>query len=645
MNDDMPTRFEAMTRAGRLRDVLSDCLPHPFVSYLLHNRRRHLSPFRSFFERVLSVSSPFPRLRALAQNIVLAQELSWPARHFRALPHPRDCRFSTSNDWLEPVIAALFAEPATRRLWMQAVDEQVAQRSTHLLQAIDQAAHTQPLPLCQEVVLVGAGPLACLLSSLLAPLYRVTVITEETALGRPWRQRPLFQNSSASFTDGTLPPLPLMGGPTTRLIGWHLFNLFDTSLLTEAAEDIKRVHCADGGSKAYASGFIYGELIASNLVLSVDEVLLHQRVEAKETTRLTDRSLRLTLIDTRDGTRRSLRAQAVFFVTGPGPERSRLPDVRSQILYQQANEQVRRNLQKRARCLSWYREALLALESETQSSGVRAEMEWVRTMIQQTVGRIELPPVRTLSMLEALYAFWQEQTGAEPAALPDLFSAPTLAFIGNGDTARTLKELVDGTGPQRAYSQGVRPQPPRRATLYNEAATNAEQYIRTNRRRYAEVWTPGTTAIASKALRYRLVARKGGTVGVEVTHRDTSGMLRRRRYDALFDCTGLERATLAEQLEAAALSVQEIRDLDGAVVARGDEQGGLFLVGAAAGLPPEQLPSDLQRLLQRLQIKENTLALWVNAALAERLAYRYVVSHPPTKPGVFGGTLEQDHIW
>ena len=152
-------------------------------------------------------------------------------------------------------------------------------------------------------------------------------------------------------------------------------------------------------------------------------------------------------------------------------------------------------------------------------------------------------------------------------------------------------------------------------------------YDRSNRRRYQGIYTPGTRTIATKATQYRVLAE--GT-GVEVTHREREGARRRRRYRYVFDCTGLDRRPIASQL-APALPVQAIRDLQGVVVATGNEEANLFLVGAAAGMSASELPDALQTIFRTLGIAENSISLWVNGLLAERLAYTFAATHAHTK--------------
>jgi hypothetical protein len=155
-------------------------------------------------------------------------------------------------------------------------------------------------------------------------------------------------------------------------------------------------------------------------------------------------------------------------------------------------------------------------------------------------------------------------------------------------------------------------------------------YAAANRRRYADVFTPQTRAIPRKASRYRLVSDKLGRVRVEVSYRDDAGTLHRNRYSFVFDATGLARFPL-EALLPPTFQVRDVPDLQGVLVARGDVQANLFIVGSATGARAPALPPELQRIVVALGIPENTISLWVNGLLAERLAYTYLARRPLTK--------------
>jgi hypothetical protein len=638
-------RNQEIADLSALREKLLQRVSCP-VSFHLQNRRKHLRPFLPFFQRILDEHASSPRLRSLAANLALARRLEWPLSLFRDLPSTIDRRFNEPDDLLEPIFAAIFEEPAILRQWMKVLDAQVEVSSCANLERTDQAAQAQWLPFQKDVVLVGGGPLTSIVASILGPLFHVTVITEQRALGMPWRNRPLFLNSSAAITDVNAPGLPLLGGSTTRVIGNQQLDLLDTGLLL--GTETKAVRCLDGTSVEYASGFRFGDLIATDIVLCADDFFVNQRVEVDQLHPLTDGSIQLTLMDTNNGSRRLIRARAVFFLTGPGHERSGVPDALSQEISREATNQLEVTLQQLRQQIWWYRDALARLEAEPSGTAeIHVQRQWMRERIRQQMHHFTLPRILTLTALEQLYAFWRGELGADPACFPlmDLIGrSRSVALIGNGDTARILKELLDARGPDNAY-------PPRykgraasvRATFYNEVATSPQEYDQMNRRRYQGIFTPNTTALPFKAKQYRLTMTGNGKSRVEVTHLDEQGKRRRRRYEYAFEATGLERSPL-EQIFPTSCSIQTIRDLEGNLVARGNADLRVFLCGAAAGLTMRELPEGLQRILEILEIPENSISLWVNGLLAERLAYTYAATQSPTKHlphGTFGNRKER----
>jgi hypothetical protein len=155
-------------------------------------------------------------------------------------------------------------------------------------------------------------------------------------------------------------------------------------------------------------------------------------------------------------------------------------------------------------------------------------------------------------------------------------------------------------------------------------------YAATTRRRYGDVFTPETRGVPQKASRYRLITDSFGRVRVEVSYRDDAGILRRNRYGYVFDATGLSRFPV-EALLPPIFQMGEVGDLLGVVVARGDVAANLFFAGSATGTLAPALPPSLQGIITALGIPENTISLWVNGLLAERLAYTFLAKRPLTK--------------
>ncbi|HEX6777069.1 MAG TPA: hypothetical protein VF099_02655 [Ktedonobacterales bacterium] len=627
-----------------LRAEILTRVPFP-VDWQMQNRQARLRPFASFFERILDPDSPSPRMRSLVQKLAQAslfRQCGWQTRDVRQTPEVFDSRFNDAEDLVVPVFEILFAERESGLLplWMRELDAHVEATSRTTLQTMDEAARGGLPPLRKDVVLVGGGPLTSIVASVLGPYFQVTVITEQRGLGKPWRNRPLFINSSCEVRNFNGSPLPLLGGTTTRVIGRGQWNNLEASLLLQAS-DTKNVSCDNGSVARYAAGPRLGDLIATDIVLNADDYLVGQRVDISQMGRNPDGSLQVVLVDTQDGRQRTIHATACFMLTGPGPEQSKVPEAASQRLYQAAAEQIDLAIREARIDLAQARAVLEAFETAfpTQEPLV---LEVRRKQVATEVSRIaqgvqrRLPRLLTLTAVEKLTELWSEleELGAEPETFPladVLTTQEAIAYIGSGDTTRTLKELVDGNGPACAYPEGwKRRRRGGRATIYNEAAASPQVYAATTRRRYSDVFTPETRGVPQKAGRYRLVADRFGRVRVEVSYRDETGALRRNRYGYVFDATGLSRFPV-EALLPPTFQMSEVPDLQGVVVARGDVQANLFIAGSATGALAPALPTGLQGIIAALGIPENTISLWVNGLLAERLAYTYVAKRPLTK--------------
>jgi hypothetical protein len=617
-------------------------VPFP-VDWQMQNRQAHLRPFASFFERIISPDSPSPRMRSLVQKLATAalfRQCGWQKRDIRQAPEVFDPRFNDAEDLVVPMFETLFAERETGLLplWMRELDTHVEAMSRTTLQAMDEAERGGLPPLRKDVVLVGGGPLTSIVASVLGPYFQVTVITEQRGLGNPWRNRPLFINSSCEVRNFNGSPLPLLGGTTTRVIGRGQWNNLEANVLLQTS-DIKGVSCDNGSVAQYAAGPRLGDLIATDIVLNADDYLVGQRVDVSQMGRNPDGSLQMVLVDTEDGRRRTIQASACFLLTGPGPEQSKVPDVAAQRLYQLASEQSDRMIREARTQLAQERYILQRYDRSFPDPELqkrrRQQSSREATRIAGVI-QLQLPHLLTLTAVEKLYELWSEleELGADPEAFPladVLTTQEAIAYIGSGDTTRTLKELVDGNGPACAYPVGwKRRRRGGRATIYNEAATSPQLYAAINRRRYGDVYTPETRAVPQKAGRYRLVTDRFGRVRVEVSYRDDAGTLRRNRYSYVFDATGLSRFPV-EALLPAIFQMSEVPDLQGNVVARGDVQANLFIAGSATGSLAPSLPPQLQSIIQALGIPENTISLWANGLLAERLAYTYVAKRPLTK--------------
>lgn len=630
----------------RLREELLKRVGQP-VAWLMKNRAEHLRPFAGFFEQLLSPDSPNPAMRDLVAGLArnaLASQYGMPAQELRPSPQGIDPRFNDTADLIPLLFRIIFQDDELLDQWLRLLDGHVSASSTANLAAMDQAAARAAAPVRKNVVLVGGGPLTSIVASMLGAFFNVTVVTAQRGLGKPWRNRKSIRlNSSCSIADFGAPPLPLLGGPTTRATASQQWNSLDVDLLLVAAE-VLTVVCDNGSSVDYPPGYLLGALVATNILFHADDYLERQWVDVRRMKRNPDGSLRMTLVDTDDGVVRELDADAVFLCTGPAKEQSKLKSASSQRLYQAAADQIDLALREARIDLKQLRGVQQGLE-ESYPTAEPLVLELRRrligrqaTDIARGIGR-RLPHLLTLTTLEKVYDIWDEleALGAEPESFPlaDVVSGgKSIGYIGDADTARTLKEWAegaDGKGPRRAYPRGFQltgPLP--RGTIYNERATTPQEYAQNNRRRYAGVFTPTTRSIPYKASRYRLTADRRGRTRVEVTHRDAQGKRVRRLFDYAFDATGLAQGRIEEQLPPD-WQMTDYTDLQGYRVGRADRLSDLFILGVAAGFRGQDFATEIQRIIEALATGENLLALWANGLLGERAAYTFASTRPITK--------------
>ena len=625
-------RNRGIADVSQLREQIARSIPLP-VAWQQQNRQAHLQPFGAFFERVLDPNSSSPAMGALVRKLAIAalsRQCGWSGQELRQCPAALDERFNDPDDLLVPIFEVLFQEAGLLRKWMRTLDDHVASSSRDNLEAMDQAALRGLNPVRKDVVLVGCGPLASIIASILGSFFRVTVVTRARGMGKPFRNRPISINSSCEVADFNGPGLPLLGGATTRAIGSQQWNSLDVDILL--GSDTKDVVCDSGRVARYPAGPRLGDLTATNLLFHADDFLVNQDVDVSRMQRNADDSVRLVLIDTEDGTPRLLDATAVFLLTGPGAEQSRIRDAGSQRLYREAAARLDADLRRARLRIAPLRQALRQLEQLLPTLAVEAQRCQLRERIAEAARDVELPRLLTLTAVEKLYEFWVEDLDGDPLAYPlaDLVAgSESVAYIGDGDTTRTLKELVEEDGPDCAYPAGwMRRRRRRASTIYNEKATSPAEYAQRNRRRYAGVFTTGTRAIPFKASRYRLT-QDGRRV--EVTYFDADGKRRRNLYGYAVDATGLDRRPIEAQLPSA-FAMRTVQDLQGIGVARGDTEGSLYIAGSATGTRGFDLPVELLAIIAALGIAENPVSLWVNGVLGERLALTYAATHPPTKP-------------
>jgi len=216
------------------------------VTFQLRNRQEHLRGLAKFFRAVLDPNSANPRMRSFVRNVALARQFGLRPRDLRELPRVFDRRFNDPDDLITPIFEIIFQDrqAGLLRQWMRELDAYVEASSRAMVRAIDTAARKGLPPLRRDVVLVGGGPLTSIIASVLAPYFHVTVITAQRGIGKPWRHRPIFINSSSARADFNGAGLPLLKGTTTRVVGSQMLNSLDSNVLL--GNDTKTVVCDDG---------------------------------------------------------------------------------------------------------------------------------------------------------------------------------------------------------------------------------------------------------------------------------------------------------------------------------------------------------------------------------------------------------------
>ncbi|GHO93613.1 hypothetical protein KSF_036610 [Reticulibacter mediterranei] len=587
-----------------LKKLLDNISGPDFVVWQQSTRQEHLQIFAQFFEQIGVNDTPQPTPRPL--------------------PAGFDRRFNDPADPIAPIFERIFGDARLLRRWMKQLDEHIERTSNLKLDEIDLAARSGQRPVRKSIVIIGGGPLTCLVASILAPFHRVTVITDQRRIGGDWRNSPFWINSSCAISDFSAPALPTQGGPTTHVVNSRQVYL-NVDLLLKG--ETKTVTCDDGSTVQYVPGTALGDLIATNMVLDIDECLLGQRVDFSRLRRTQD-GLLVEMVDASDGTRRTLLADTVICLTGPGREQTKIADTKTRQLHGRVARELDEDLLMVRGQLAPLRKERRQLEGVPTTPRVRKRLQEIRREMAQIAKKVRPQRVWTLTAIQKLYELWSYDLDYDPGAYPftDILYAESIGFIGDGNTMCVAKEIIDGTAPSCAYRNGSSPAGRPRATLYNVQASTPEKFNEQNRRRYANVFTPGTRSIPDKATWYELQE-----TSVEIVHYDADGLLRRNTFGFLFDATGLDRKPPESLLYRGLFDMVDVKDLESNVVARGDTKAGLYIAGSAADLEISQLPGDLQAIFRELKLSDNTISLWLNGLLVERMVLSIAATRPPTR--------------
>ena len=606
--------------------VLSE-LGQPPAGLVSLNRKANLEPFMDYFN---SEVGPFPGSLANVEPLVpnLLDKLA-VARMPRLRNFFPDGMFASPDLSVEAFFENAFSREENGMLtrWMNELDKKVEASSEANLDAIDEAAQRGEV-IKKDIVIVGGGPLTSVVASVLGPYYDVTVITDQSGLGKPWRNRPLYINSSAAAeNDGKR--LPLLDGTTTPVGAGQLFNTLDSDVLLLG--DTKKVGCDDGSTREYVSGPALGDLVATNIVMNASDFIVGQTVDVDVDPFVRRQTQRVRLSNGDGDELRYLDARAVIFLTGPGSEECVISDFDSESDYYDCVEELYDNISASRQEIKEKTAEIEALKNRKQTRAVQAKISQLEEEVRRV--NIELPRILTLTGVEAIYEFWREDLNSDPNRFPldDVINKGSyVGFVGSGDTSKTLKELVDGKAPKRAYPQNYEITNPATTFIYNEQSANTDEYDRNNRRRYKGGFTQDSTVGIPYKVNTCLVERNADDTprGVTVTNTDVLGDTRERTFDYVFVATGFTPADVASNLESRGVEVGLVKDKFGNVVAKGNSRENIYVAGSATGFTAKDFPPSIRNIINGLGISENTIALWVHSLLAERLAWTIAAKLP-----------------
>ena len=602
------------------------------IDLILANRTRHLDALelRGFVADILAAgldkkdasSAPIVAVNIDPEFIPLDGEDS--AVPLSVIP------FNTLGDPLVGAFREVFRDEDTGllRKWMKQIDVYVDRSSRENLAAIDNAAEIGKVEE-KDVIIVGGGPLSAFTAAILGGLGRkVTLITSSDRIGEPWRSRPLYINSSAQSTNPFADRFPLIAQSTTTPISpkGQLNNL-DTDVLV--SYDTKRVACDDGTFREYASGPRFGDLIATQQVFNIDDFIVGQTVLPKDVNfdKNTEKST-LEFVD-KDGVRRKLRGNAVFFAPGPGKEIAKFNDQQSNDDYVEAEGFVDDQIVgAKNRIASLKRQLIFASGNPELTNFIVGELKKVT---------VAIPRILTLSMIEKLYSFWFSDLDSDPDRFPlaPLFDKNvTIGNIGGGDNTNILEELVKGRGPKRAYPKDfnrsdldLQPQ----TSLINVKESTPDEFDATTRRRYNGLLESVREVIGSKAQSCQYVRDNDGNItNVQVVFDNELGLKETRDYDYAFVATGLTRDKIEDDLPMQIDKLFTSTGTNDIPIGLGNILTDTYILGSGTGFTVDTLPTEISEIIKAVELPKtrsappNTVALWVWAYLTELVVWEYL---------------------
>lgn len=616
-------REEFISGSG-LRDLLEGVgMGDEVISALITaNRSRNLASFKEFFAEIYEDPELKGRVGEVLDQITNVMQAGRSVSELRKR-EIFDQTFNNAEDPNDLIFLAILKDAELSKRWMAELDQKIKKESDVILESIDNGEAVDV-----DVLIVGGGPLTSLALGILGPFYKTMVVTNQPRLGEPWRSRPLYINSATEINNPGEEPLPLGDAGTTPITPFLSENLVQPGdlLSNETALEIicdfdtaNAVGSIRRGPRRFLDGQKFGQGVATNIAYNADMVVVGNEVDPSKITPpdYDDYGRKTVVLEDGKGNERKVKPKAVLFLSGPGRETIKIADEATRKLYAAAELAV---------------DDLVRNVEEAITRGVEVDSDF------------DIPRLLTLTSVEKLYRMWDIKFQRDPEYFPfkKLFDPNIrIAEIGGGDTTRVLNELFGFNGPVSAYprdlleaykgGEELRPQ----RTLYNVDAKTIKEYRGTNRFRYRDTFDDRTEGLPQRVEYVDLTrdyvgvdeffavgskpdgnaALKGNGVRVGDVAGDS------RYFDYAFVSIGFERIPVEDKLEGADFTIRKVRDLDDNTVALGDSTEGVYLAGSATGFRAQDFPTQITNIIEGLGISENTVSLWVNAILVERLLW------------------------
>lgn len=495
-------------------------------------------------------------------------------------------------EWPVTVSRQVKANPVRFRQEVARTFGSISRSVEEQLQRNDEAGVTTRF----KTLVVGGGPHASIYTSVNGPIMRedMLVVFEQQTPGSIWTGSDWFLNSTA-YNQFERPVkdvnLPLVGN-ASPVIAWgeqgvQISNLVDPY-------DTYIVEC-DDGYRNYPPGYALGDAVQINMLANVKNILGNTFVTIPASQTFEFGKPVKVWLSVAGKNVYEIEVDEVKLFPGAGQDKPAI------------SEEMRPY---------WDQQRVVWQERIS---------EFIASPELQKK-RIELPKLLTLNIVTEARNLWRLYQKANPKLDPftPIRECEELAVIGLNDGGRvTLEELFYLTPDTRFVDLPRRIYPVEIATygtLPEDVRTRYERVVRVARERCVNLGSRGTVV--------ELDARQDKLV-VENEFEE------RRTFDYVISQTGIERSNdysvfypsdkdvVARNNNDRSYFPNTLPDVDAFrnVRTRRRVVPGVSVMGPGAGIAVQQFTEPLDRLLKRLEIGENTLALWAVGWLTAWGAY------------------------